>query len=109
MGKTLWTVQKGTTHCIESSGINSADAYKWVSVSNAVFSDCLMLNVDIDGSDNVTVNIYNASGAEVFRRGYVVSGKTSLPVSGMSYLTPGIYVLKVISSAGTYGAKIVKK
>lgn len=98
-----------TIHSVDPTDVKSADAHKWVSLSNTVFDDCLVLSVNIDGSDDVTVSIYNASGAEVFRRGYVVSGKTSVPVYGMSHLNPGIYVLKVMSSAGAYGTKVVKR
>lgn len=99
-------------HCVEAVGIAGVESdgdSDFASVSSNVISDCLNLNLNVDGLQTVNVSLYNAAGAQVFGQKYDVAGSSELTVGGLGNLSDGIYVLKVESADGRYVKKLIKR
>lgn len=99
-------------HCVDPTGISSvasSDETSWATLTNTVFADQIGINLVAGVSGNVEVSLFNAAGVQVFGQNYQVAGGSHIAVSGLGNLNDGLYIIRIVSSKGTYSKKLIKK
>ena len=72
------------------------------------FQDVLMIDLDKEDEDPVTVRLVGINGARVFEKAYAVGKKGRITITGLRKLASGPYVLQVANDNFRENVKLIK-
>jgi rhamnogalacturonan endolyase len=94
---------------VQTITISNSRSHKQVYVISKLFTNQISMTFNLKKEQDIHISMYTINGSEVLGENFHVSGHDGLSISGFERLVPGLYLIKITTSEGTFSEKLIKK
>ena len=80
-----------------------------VFITSKQFTNQISMTFNLKKEQNIQILLFTHNGAEILKENFHVSGHDGLTISGFEGLVHGLYLIKIVTSEGSFSEKLIKK
>ena len=80
-----------------------------VFITSKQFTNQISITFNLKKEQNIQILLFTHNGSEILKENFHISGHDGLTISGFEGLVHGLYLIKIVTSEGSFSEKLIKK